>query len=130
MFVTVEETKRLTGYDVTLQTVTQAQTMIEVWIGRTEVDINNASDLALLEKAAAFQAAYIHANPEIAFEQVALESLREGETTTVFDTDNFSPFMSPWAVRACGRLSWARARSIRTGPMFDGPAGADRWLYL
>lgn len=121
MFTTVEQIKTLTGYDVESQTVLSAQLIIETWVGRSEGEVADASDLSILGRATIFQAVYMHAHPAITFEQFA--SLKEvsGESSSTPNNDMFSPFISPWAWRTCQKLSWMGSRSIHTGPTFDSP---------
>lgn len=127
MFVTVEGVKELTGYDVDLATIHMAQAIMESYVGRVEAEVNGANDLALLQKATAYQAAYINTNREMLFEQAAVSQIGQFGQVISF-RDNDSPFIAPLAAIACRRLSWKRIRSIKTGSIFyRTPAVDSRW---
>ena len=49
MLSTVNSVKEYTGYDVTLDLIKRAQAVIEIYVGKDEVDIDSPSDLLLLE---------------------------------------------------------------------------------
>lgn len=122
MFITKEEIKERSGYDVTPDVLNLAHIMIEAYVGKTEADVADASDRAILGRAVMFQAAFMDKLGPTLMEQVAMKSIVIGETTTIFDTSMFSPYMSPWAVWLCRGLSWNGTRTVHTGPVFDrGP---------
>lgn len=85
MFTTVDNTKTLTGYDVTVEQVYMAQTIIETFCGRVEAEVTTPNDRALLAKATAYQAAYVSKNYETIFEQVAVTSIASTDGGTVLD---------------------------------------------
>lgn len=130
MFVTVEQVLALTGKEVTQEIVNLAQTMLEIYVGRVDEDIVDASDRSLMANATAMQAVYMMDNPESILDQAAVTQNMESDTMVTFDTAKFSPFLSPWAFRACDKLSWNRSRSLHTGPVFGvRPLGwAHRWV--
>jgi len=120
MFVSREEIEERTGIAVSGQTLKLAQLMIEAWVGREEAEVNNASDFATLGRAVTFQAVYLSdENATEMLQQAAVKSMTYGETTTTFDSAMFAPYMSPWAIRTCKRLSWSGSKSINTGAVFD-----------
>jgi hypothetical protein len=119
MFITVEDIKDETGIDVEQQTLVLAQLMMETWVGKAEVEIDDAGDLETMRRATLFQALYIAGSEEVMLQQASVERLTIGESSTTFDTSRFAPYMSPWAVEACRRLSWTGPRTIAIGPMFD-----------
>src|SRR6478735_2786582 len=110
MFITKEQIAQKTGITVEAQTLQVAQFMIEAWVGKTEAEIDSAGNLAILANATAFQAIYLGNSTELILEQAAIKSIVANESTTVFDTDMFSPFMSPMAVLTCRKLSWMGSR--------------------
>jgi hypothetical protein len=119
MFISKEEVEAKTGVEVDAQLLALAQTMIEAYIGKDEVQVESAEDMAILANATAFQAVYIKENPAAVMGQAALKTITDNTSTTTFLYEEMSPFMSPWAVRVCKRLSWTGSRSIHTGPMHD-----------
>lgn len=118
MFTTVTQTKQLTDKDVDLALLLRAQSVIEVYVGRVEAEIDDGNDIQLLGKATAYQAAYMKENESITFEQIALRTTGQGESVVSFANED-SPFIAPLAVMACKKLSFKRARSIQTGRIFQ-----------
>src|SRR3954470_19503914 len=116
MFITAEEVMASTPYtDITNDQVRQANFIIEAYVGRTESEVDNARDLALLARATAFQAVYMRQNPEIVYEQAKVQMLNAGGNMTTFDTKGDAPFIAPLAEKVCKKLSWRGTRSVRTG---------------
>lgn len=116
MFTTVEMTKRLTGYEVTLENLYKAQAVVETYCGRVENDIVNMRDKALLARATAYQAAYMRDNADTIFEQVAAAQVGQSDSIITYKGgDDVAPFVAPLAVMACKKLSWFKSRSVRTG---------------
>ena len=115
MFTTVNEIKNLTGIEVSSENLNLAQMMIETYVGRVEEDVDDASDKALLAQATMFQAIYMEERPDSVLTNAATTMLTQGGAQAVFDTKLFAPFLSPWAAKACSRLTFTRSRSIRTG---------------
>lgn len=130
MFTTVEKTAEYTGTTVAQETIIMAQSIIESYIGRIEVEVTNANDRALLDKAVAYQAAYMFGDEAKVFEQMgAMQIMQYGQMIT-FQNDGTSPWIAPLAVITCKNLSWNRIRSIRTGALFPkGPARESGWKY-
>ena len=129
MFSTVNSVKEYTGYDVTMPLITRAQALIEVYIGRDQVDVENPSDLILLDKMTAYQTAYMLENEDIIFKQAALTSQGQTDALVNFDVRMMSPFMSPLAIIAANGLSWNKSRSYRTGKIFQRQQKLD-WKSL
>lgn len=119
MLSTVNSVKEYTGYDVTLPLILRAQAIVEIFVGRDEIDIENPSDLLLLDKMVSYQSAYMKDNEAIVFEQVASNSVGSGDSSQNFNTDMQSPFIAPLTVMAAKGLSWKKARSVRTGKIFQ-----------
>ena len=57
MYSTINSVKEYTGYDVTLELIKRAQGIIEIYTGKNEIDVENASDLLLLDKMVSYQTA-------------------------------------------------------------------------
>lgn len=124
MFTTVEYVNRVTGYEVTLDTIYKAQAVIEVYCGRTEGDITNRRDKSLLSRATAYQAAYMRDNAEQIFEQIMVSQQAQNDSLVSYKSgDTTAPWIAPLAVMACKKLSWFKSRSVRTGPREKAYAG-------
>jgi len=118
MFTSVQQTKTITDRDVDLALLNRAQSIIETYIGRVEAQVDDPNDKAMLAKATAYQAVYMQDNEDIVFEQVALRTTGQGESVVSFQ-DGMAPYIAPLAVIACRGLSFKRARSVRTGRIFQ-----------
>jgi hypothetical protein len=129
MFTTVNDVKEYTGQDVTLPLIKRAQSLIEVYIGRDEIEIENPSDLMILNKMTAYQAVYMLDNEDVIYKQVAVTSAGSGESAQNFDGAYSAPYMSPLAVIASRALSFNRSRSIKTGKIFQWNRKVD-WRTL
>ena len=129
MLSTVNSVKEYTGYDVTLPLIMRAQALIEVYIGRDEIEIESPSDLILLDKMVSYQTAYMLENEDIIFKQAALTSQGQTDALVNFDVRMMSPFMSPLAIIAANGLSWNKSRSYRTGKIFQRQQKLD-WKSL
>ncbi len=119
MLSTINSVKEYTGYDVTLPLISRAQAIIEIFIGKDEIDVENPSDLLLLDKMVAYQAAYMLENEELVFKQIAANSVNIGGTVQNFDTKMMAPYIAPLAVMAANGLSFNKSRSFRTGRIFQ-----------
>lgn len=118
MFCTVDDVKRITGYVVTNTGLAMAQTIVEVYIGRVEQEVDGMRDKSLLGRAVAYQAAYMRDNAEMIFEQVAASQVGQNDSLTTFKAGDFTaPWVAPMAVMACRGLSWKQSRSVTTGPV-------------
>ena len=79
-------TKRGFGLDITQidkdyekkAFIRKAQGIIESFVGKDEIDIENPSDLLLLDKMTSYQVAYMIDNEDVVWNQVALTS--QGQT--------------------------------------------------
>lgn len=127
MFTSVEQTRALTGYVVTLDLVNQAQTIIESYLGRTEAQIDTPDDLAIIGRATAYQAAYMVTNAKSVYEQIAVQSIAQADGGVVVDRAMVSPWIAPLAFIALKAVSWKGSRSLKTGPIFDRSEGSADW---
>lgn len=132
MWTTVEQVKELTGSDVTIESIKQAQAIIESYVGRLEPEVPNASDKMLLGRATAYQAAYMVDAEDRTFQSIGAKSITQfGNMISFWENDRTQPFIAPLAVIACQRLSWKRLRSIKVGGMFGGQVPElDYWRYF
>lgn len=129
MFTTIERVKELTGKDVSQETIIMAQNIIEAFVGRDEIEVNSANDRALLDKAVAYQSAYMHDDEAKVFEQMGATQIMQYGQMISFDAKSSSPWVAPLAVLACKRLSWSGMRSIKTGPIFRSTPSTSGWAY-
>lgn len=127
MFITKEEVTARSGKTVTQENLLLAHTMIETWVGKDEAEVTNGADKAVLARATMFQAIYLGENPDTVLLQAGMESLSQNESSVKFDRNMFSPFMSPWAVVACKKVSWLGSRSVKTGAFVNNYA--QDWKY-
>ena len=119
MFSTINSVKEYTGYDVTLDLVKRAQGIVEIFIGKDEIEIENPSDLLLLDKMTSYQAVYMLENEDLIYKQAALTSQGQTDAIVSFDRTMLAPFMAPLAVIAAGGLSFNKSRSYKTGRVFQ-----------
>lgn len=121
MLSTVNSVREYTGYEVTLELIKRAQAVIEIYIGKDEIDIESPADLLLLDKMVAYQTAYMLENEDLVYKQIAASSLNVGGSVQNFNTNMNAPFIAPLAVLAAKGLSFKKSRSFRTGKMFQFP---------
>jgi len=119
MFSTINSVMEYTGTDVSLALIKRAQSIVEIYIGRDEIDVLDPGDLMLLDKITSYQAVYMLDNEDVVFKQIALSSQNFGNNTQNYDIAMSSPFMAPLAVLASKGLTFKRGRSIRTGKTFQ-----------
>jgi len=129
MFSTVNSVKEYTGYDVSLDLIKRAQAIVEIYIGRDEIDIQSPSDFLLLDKITSYQTAYMLESEDIVFKQIASNTIGSGGSTQSFNTQMDSPYIAPLAVLASKGLTFKRSKSFRTGKIFQLPARLD-WKRL
>ena len=129
MFSTVNSVKEYTGYDVSLDLIKRAQAIVEIYVGRDEIDIESPSDFLLLDKITSYQTAYMLENEDIVFKQVALTSQGQTDALINFNSKMDAPFIAPLAVLASKGLTFKRSKSFRTGKIFQLPARLD-WKKL
>jgi hypothetical protein len=125
MLSTVNSVKEYTGQDVTLELIKRAQAIVEIFIGKDEIDVQNPSDLLLLDKMTSYQAVYMLENEDIVYKQIAATSVGSGDSIQNFNGSMSAPWMAPLAVLAARGLSFKRSRSIRTGKIFQWPTYLD-----
>lgn len=125
MLSTVNSVKEYTGQDVTLELIKRAQAIVEIFIGKDEIDVQNPSDLLLLDKMTSYQAVYMLENEDIVYKQIAATSVGSGDSIQSFNMSMSAPWMAPLAVLAARGLSFKRSRSIRTGKIFQWPTYLD-----
>ena len=125
MFSTTNSVLTYTNREVSLDLIKRAQAIIEIFIGKDEIDIENSSDLLLLDKMTAYQAAYMVINEDTVYTQIASNSVGSGDSIQNFDTAMSAPFIAPLAVMAARGLSFKRPRSLRTGKIFQSPIRTD-----
>lgn len=121
MLSTVNSVREYTGYEVTLDLIKRAQGIIEIFIGKDEIEIENPADLLVLDKMVSYQTAYMLENEDLVFKQAALTSQGQTDSLVNFDTRMMAPFLSPLAVMASAGLSFNRSRSYKTGKIFQFP---------
>ena len=121
MLSTVNSVKEYTGYDVTLDLIKRAQAVVEIYIGKDEIDIDSPADLLLLDKMVSYQTAYMLENEDLVFKQMASTSSGFNETSIEFDLKMNAPFIAPLAVLAARGLSFKKSRSFSTGKIFQFP---------
>jgi hypothetical protein len=124
MLSTINSVKEYTGYDVSLDLIKRAQAIIEIFIGKDEIDVENPADLLLLDKMVSYQTAYMLENEDLVFKQIATVSLSTGGTIQNFDTKMFAPFIAPLAILAANGLSFRKIRGIKTGKIFQSPSSS------
>jgi hypothetical protein len=129
MLSTINSVKEYTGYDVTLPLIKKAQSIIEIFIGKDEIDVESPSDLLLLDKMVAYQAAYMLENEDLVFKQIAATSITSGTSVQNFDRSADAPYIAPLAHMAARGLSWSKGRSIKTGKIFQWPTYLDWKKY-
>jgi len=119
MLSTVNSVREYTGYEVTQELINRAQALIEIYIGRDEIDIQSPSDLLLLDKMVSYQTAYMLENEDMIFKQAALTSQGQTDSLVTFNQNMLAPFISPLAIIASNGLSFNRSRSYSTGRIFQ-----------
>lgn len=121
MLSTVNSVREYTNYEVTLELIKRAQAIVEIYVGKDEIDIENPSDFLILDKMVAYQAAYMLENEDLVYKQIATNSVVAGGATQTFDRTANAPYIAPLAILAAKGLSWKKAKSVRTGKIFQFP---------
>lgn len=129
MFSTINSVYEYTAKDVSLDLIKRAQAIIEVFIGRDEINVENVDDLLVLDKMTAYQAAYMLENEDTVYNQIAMTSSGSGDSTQNFNTAMSAPWVAPLAVMAAKGLSFKRPRSIKTGKIFQAEPAIE-WTRL
>lgn len=107
----------ITGVDVDDPTLTSAQGVIEVLVGRTP-DANSlmrAADLNWLKRAVAYEAAWLKDKPDLLTQADVNSYAQDGATA---DLKPDAQILAPMARRALKRLSWRGNRSVHTPSSF------------
>lgn len=125
MFSTINSVKEYTGADVPLDLIKRAQGVIEIYVGKDEIDVDNPADFLILDKMTSYQAAYMVENEDVVFKQAALTSQGQTDALINFDVRMSAPFIAPLAVFAARSLSWNNSKSFKTGKIFSWPAFLD-----
>lgn len=125
MFSTTNSVLIYTNREVSLDLIKRAQAIIEIFIGKDEIDVENSSDLLLLDKMTAYQAAYMLVNEDTVYNQIASNSVGSGDSAQNFNAEMSAPFIAPLAVMAARGLSFKKPRSLRTGKIFQSPIRTD-----
>jgi hypothetical protein len=125
MFSTTNSVMTYTNKEVSLDVIKRAQSIVEIYVGKDEIDIENPSDLLVLDKMTAYQAAYMVDNEDVVYSQIASTSVGSGDSAQNFNTAMSSPWIAPLAVMAARGLSFKKPRSIRTGKIFQLPRRID-----
>lgn len=111
---TISDVINLTGVSVNTETVTAAQSVIEIFAGTTEEasDAGNISstNLRLLLHAVAYQAAWLASHPD-AFATIDVQSASQDNISYTPAHAN-AQILAPMAKRCMDRLSWKRHRNI------------------
>lgn len=130
MFTTAAQVKTITGKIVKNDLIERAQYAIEAYIGKFESEVTNTTDIEILKRAVAYQSAYMLNNEDIVFEQMAVSTTSQNDSSTTFkQSDNVSPFIAPMAVMMCSKLSFVKSRSIKTGKIRPSIAYPD-WITV
>ena len=119
MFSTINSVKEYTGYDVSLDLIKRAQSIVEIFIGKDEVDVENPSDFLILDKMTSYQAAYMLENEDLIYKQIGTASVNIGGSVQSFDTAKNSPYVAPLTFLAAQGLSFKKSRSFKTGRIFQ-----------
>lgn len=119
MLSTANSVKEYTNVDVDLELIKRAQAIIELYVGKDEVDVESASDLLLLDKMTSYQAAYMLENEDVVYKQIAVMSAGTGDSSQNYNAAMSAPWIAPLAVLAARGLTFKRPRSIRTGKIFQ-----------
>lgn len=118
MFATTTEVKTITGKIVKSDLIERAQYVLEAFVGKFESEITNAKDIQIMNRATAYQSAYMLNNEDIVFEQMAVSSTTQNDASTTFKFgDTSAPFIAPMALMIMNKLTFVRSRSIKTGKM-------------
>lgn len=116
MFATINDVSTITGKLVTDGLISRAQSLLEMYVNKSEAEITKTKDIALMKKAVAYQCAYMVNNEEIVFEQIAARAISQNDSYITFRNNEVSaPWIAPLALITCNRLSFARSRTVVTG---------------
>lgn len=124
-WATIPNVSTYTGVPVSIEELSQAQAIIELFCGVTEdAEITGAKNLRLLRLAVAYQAAWITAHSDV-FTNIDITSMQQDGVNFSVSHDN-AGLLAPLAKRALVRLSWRRLpRSVRVMGRGDVTVGPD-----
>jgi hypothetical protein len=128
MFTTIDDVQNLTGYTVTLDTIRQAQGIIESYVGRAEIEVLDVNDIETMRRAVAYQSAYMKDHYDRVFEQVGVKQIAQSDGMITVDYEKGSPFIAPLAAFALRNLSWRGVRSVHTGPVNHLAVVQEKWV--
>jgi len=111
--ISPEGVKDLTGLPLDRPAIHRAQSLLEMEAGREFGDGSGLriKDRRLAAQAVAYQAAWMHAHPEV-FSNMDVRQVRQVDLDVRFRDESSSSYLSPLARRALNRLSWRGSRSI------------------
>ena len=129
-WTTVDEVATRTGKAVTAATVTQAQAVLEAYLGLDETDSEpwlKARDLKVLGRATQYQAAYLHDHPEVLTAQdlVAFSQPDLSVTLKHASVPTAPRWLSPLAAMTLRQFKYAGPRSIQLESEITSPALVD-----
>ncbi len=112
MLATADDVLEVTGYSADDADIKKAQAIVEVFAGRTEVMVTDITDLDWMRYAVCWQVAYMATDANSVFEQANVKRLSQNDYWVDFGGKHYS--IAPLAVKALGRLTWNRTRSVST----------------
>jgi len=127
-WTTVEQATAITNQSLTTGDLSAANAILEIWVGVTPhlKDKLRPRDVRLLEKAEAFQAAWMKYKPALLERS---DTDRVIQDTLQYDKgDRDMHVLAPLAKAAIQRLSWRSARTI--DPLSPGQAAAIRGKFV
>ncbi|MEU9819209.1 hypothetical protein ACIGG9_16040 [Pseudonocardia alni] len=139
-WASVADVATLTGQTVTSADALMAQSVVEMFAGRTYEATSRISrrDLKWLRKAVAYEAAWIPENPDL-FERLDLLEISGNTGSSSLPLTAKAMVLAPMARWSLTRVSWLRSRSIRPrAPFLDGTGRRsalvdhedDRWVPM
>lgn len=127
-WTTAEQATAITNQSLTTGDLSAANAILEIWVGVTPhlKDKLRPRDVRLLEKAEAFQAAWMKHKPALLERS---DTDRVIQDTLQYDKgDRDMHVLAPLAKSAIQRLSWRSARTI--DPLSPGQAAAIRGKFV
>lgn len=117
-WATISDVQTITGTTVDATRLGEAQGIIELYVGRTIESTRwlQASSLRWLQKAVAYQAAWMEAQPDL-FVRTSVDTFGSRTDLVKFKAD--SQLLAPLARRALKRLRWKGTHSTYTPSTLD-----------